>query len=64
MATKKITDNQTFEEKLDEINKILNEMNNEKISLDKMMENYTRANKLINECKKTLEEAKNKLDNS
>lgn len=51
-----------FEDKLNELNSILNEMeNNKELTLDKSLDLYEKGIKLIRECTKSLEEAEQKL---
>jgi exodeoxyribonuclease VII small subunit len=47
-----------FEKKLEEVKKILEELNNPDISLHKAMELYKKGNEILKEATKIIEEAK------
>ena len=54
----------TFEEKLSELEKIVNELESGEIDLDSSIEKYTNAMKLVKECSeklKNVEEQVNKI---
>lgn len=53
---------QKFEEKMQELEKIINELENEEIDLDLSIEKYTKAMKLVNECEKKLTEIEEKVN--
>ncbi len=53
-----------FEDKMKELEEIINELENGEIDLDSSIEKYTRAMKLVNECDeklKNIEEQVNKI---
>ena len=53
-----------FEEKVSELEKIINELENGEVDLDSSIEKYTLAMKLVKECDtelKTIEERVNKI---
>lgn len=53
-----------FEDKMKELEKIINELESGEIDLDKSIENYTKAMKLVHECDdklKNIEEQVNKI---
>ena len=55
-----------FEDKINELDKIINELENGEVDLDKSIEEYTKAMKLIKECDtelKNVEEKVNKIVN-
>ena len=55
-----------FEDKIKELEEIINELELGEIDLDSSIEKYTRAMKLVNECekkKKNIEEQVNKIVN-
>ena len=55
-----------FEDKINELDKIINELESGEIDLDKSIEEYTKAMKLIKECDtelKNVEEQVNKIVN-
>lgn len=57
---------QKFEEKIKELETIINELESGEIDLDSSIEKYTRAMKLVNECDeklKNIEEQVNKIVN-
>ena len=54
----------TFEEKIKELEKVVNELESGEIDLDSSIEKYTSAMKLVNECDeklKNVEEQVNKI---
>lgn len=53
---------QKFEEKMQELEKIINELENGEIDLDLSIEKYTKAMKLVNECEKKLTEIEEKVN--
>lgn len=53
----------TFEEKMNRLEEILNELNNDKLSLDEGLKLYEESRSLIEDLDKTLLEAKNKVEN-
>ena len=50
-----------FAEKIAELEKILQDMDGEKLSLDRALEEYERGIKLIRECRAYLSEAQQKV---
>jgi exodeoxyribonuclease VII small subunit len=55
---------QTFEDKIKELEEILNELeNNKEISLDTSLSLYEKGIKLIKECTRTIEDAQKKIEN-
>lgn len=53
-----------FEEKMEELETIINELENGEVDLDSSIEKYTRAMKLVSECDeklKSIEEQVNKI---
>lgn len=53
--------NTDFEKSLDELEKIVEELQNGDISLDESIKLFERGIKLSNECRKTLETARQKI---
>lgn len=53
--------NTDFEKSLDELEKIVEELQNGEISLDESIKLFERGIKLSNECRKTLESARQKI---
>lgn len=53
--------NTDFEKSLDELEKIVEELQNGDISLDESIKLFERGIKLSNECRKTLESARQKI---
>lgn len=51
-----------FEEKVKELEKIVNELENGEIDLDDSIEKYTKAMKLISECDKELKTVEEKVN--
>lgn len=51
-----------FEEKMEELEKIINELENGEIDLDTSIDKYTKAMKLVNECEKKLSEVEEKVN--
>ena len=56
-----MTENNDFEKSLDELEKIVEELQNGDISLDESIKLFERGIKLSNECRKTLESARQKI---
>ena len=51
-----------FEEKMEELEKIINELENGEIDLDSSIEKYTKAMKLVSECEKKLSDVEEKVN--
>ena len=51
-----------FEDKVKELEQIINELENGEIDLDDSIEKYTKAMKLINECDKELKNIEEKVN--
>lgn len=51
-----------FEEKMQELETIINELENGDIDLDSSIEKYTRAMKLVSDCEKKLNEVEEKVN--
>lgn len=51
----------TFEQNLEELEGILEELENSNIPLDKLVEKYSRAGECLSECRKRLEAAELKI---
>lgn len=51
-----------FEDKVKELETIINELENGEINLDDCLEKYTKAMKLINECDKELKDIEKKVN--
>ena len=51
-----------FEEKMQELEKIINELENGEIDLDSSIEKYTKAMKLVSDCEKKLNEVEEKVN--
>lgn len=51
-----------FEDKVKELEEIINELENGEIDLDDSIEKYTKAMKLINECDKELKNIEQKVN--
>lgn len=52
----------SFEKSLDKIKKIVDELENSDLSMDKSIEKFEQGTKLIKECYKKLEEVKKKVE--
>lgn len=53
---------QTFEQKIGELEEILNAFENKDLELDRSLELYEKGIRLIRECTKALEEAQKKVE--
>jgi len=51
-----------FEDKIKELETIINELENGEIDLDEMVTKYTKAMKLVNECDKELKTIEEKVN--
>lgn len=51
-----------FEDKIKEVEKIINELENGEIDLDESITKYTEAMKLVNECDKTLKDVEEQVN--
>ena len=51
-----------FEEKITELEKIINQLENGEIDLDESIESYTKAMKLIKECDEELKNIEEKMN--
>lgn len=51
-----------FEEKMHELETIINELENDDIDLDTSIEKYTKAMKLVSDCEKKLNEVEEKIN--
>lgn len=51
-----------FEEKITELEKIINQLENGEIDLDESIESYTKAMKLIKECDEELKSVEEKMN--
>lgn len=58
MEKKLKNEEKSFEEKLENLNSLLEKLKDENLSLDKSVEVYKEANLLLKECKTDLEKAK------
>ena len=56
-----MTENNDFEKSLDELEKIVEELQNGEISLDESTKLFERGMELTNLCRKTLESARQKI---
>ena len=56
-----MTENNDFEKSLDELEKIVEELQNGEISLDESIKLFERGMELTNLCRKTLESARQKI---
>ena len=56
-----MTENNDFEKSLDELEKIVEELQNGDISLDESIKLFERGMELTNLCRKTLESARQKI---
>lgn len=56
-----MTNNTDFEKSLDELEKIVEQLQNGDISLDESIKLFERGMELTNDCKKTLETARQKI---
>ena len=53
---------QKFEDKMKELESIINELENGEIDLDASIEKYTKAMKLVSECEKKLNDVEEKVN--
>jgi exodeoxyribonuclease VII small subunit len=60
MATKKATDF-NFEQSLEELNRLVTQMEQGELSLEKSLEHFERGIGLIRQCQKALQEAEQKV---
>ena len=51
-----------FEDKIEELDKIINELENGEINLDDSIDKYTKAMKLIKECDKELKDIEEQVN--
>lgn len=51
----------TFEESMEELEKIAKELENENLTLDESIEKFERGMKISKECKETLDKAEKKI---
>ncbi|ARJ51927.1 exodeoxyribonuclease VII small subunit [Staphylococcus lutrae] len=56
-----MTDNQSFEEMMNELETIVNQLDNDTISLEKSLELYQKGIALSKSCEKTLSDAEKKV---
>lgn len=52
----------TFEEKMKKLDEIVSKMNSEDIKLDEMLSLYKKANNLIKDLRKEIDDAKSKIE--
>lgn len=52
----------TFEDKMKKLDEIVSKMNSEDINLDEMLSLYKKANNLIKDLRKEIDDAKSKIE--